>query len=153
MNLSKKIESLILSKVVSEKERKVGIEVEGLYYDKKLKRLPVNPTNEYSSIDLFNDIKKSVPSKCPFSYSLEPGGQIEWASGPSISLWDIYNQFNEHIEIENKICQSHEINRLYLSLEPLLEPADIDLIKMNKYKLMDQVFENSGNMGLSLIHI
>ena len=147
MNLSKKIESLILSKVVSEKERKVGIEVEGLYYDKKLKRLPVNPTNEYSSIDLFNDIKKSVPSKCPFSYSLEPGGQIEWASGPSISLWDIYNQFNEHIEIENKICQSNEINRLYLSLEPLLEPADIDLIKMNKYKLMDQVFENSGNMG------
>ena len=147
MNLSKKIESLILSKVVSEKERKVGIEVEGLYYDKKLKRLPVNPTNEYSSIDLFNDIKKSVPSKCPFSYSLEPGGQIEWASGPSISLWDIYNQFNEHIEIENKICQSNEINRLYLSLEPLLEPTDIDLIKMNKYKLMDQVFENSGNMG------
>ena len=147
MNLSKKIESLILSKVVSEKERKVGIEVEGLYYDKKLKRLPVNPTNEYSSIDLFNDIKKSVPSKCPFSYSLEPGGQIEWASGPSISLWDIYNQFKEHIEIENKICQSNEINRLYLSLEPLLEPSDIDLIKMNKYKLMDQVFENSGNMG------
>ena len=103
MNLSKKIESLILSKVVSEKERKVGIEVEGLYYDKKLKRLPVNPTNEYSSIDLFNDIKKSVPSKCPFSYSLEPGGHIEWASGPSISLWDIYNQFNEHIQIQNKI--------------------------------------------------
>ena len=36
MSLTKKIESLILSKMVSEKERKVGIEVEGLYYDKRL---------------------------------------------------------------------------------------------------------------------
>ena len=46
MNLSKKIESLILSKMVSEKKRKIGIEVEGLYYDSKLNRLPVNPTNQ-----------------------------------------------------------------------------------------------------------
>ena len=103
MNLSKKIESLILSKMVSEKKRKIGIEVEGLYYDNKLNRLPVNPTNQYSCIDLFNDIKKSVPSESPFSYSLEPGGQIEWASGPTINLWDIYNQFNDHIKIEDEI--------------------------------------------------
>ena len=52
MSLTKKIESLILSEMVSEKERKVGIEVEGLYYDKRLNRLPVNPTNQNSAIDL-----------------------------------------------------------------------------------------------------
>ena len=80
MSLTKKIESLILSKMVSEKERKVGIEVEGLYYDKRLNRLPVNPTNQYSAIDLFNDIKKLTSPESPYSYSLEPGGQIEWAS-------------------------------------------------------------------------
>ena len=147
MSLTKKIESLILSKMVSEKERKVGIEVEGLYYDKRLNRLPVNPTNQYSAIDLLNDIKKLTSPRSPYSYSLEPGGQIEWASGPAISLWDIHSQFNSHIEIEDKVCQANEIKRLYLSLEPLLKPSDIDLIKMKKYQLMDKVFQTTGDMG------
>ena len=147
MSLTKKIESLILSKMVSEKERKVGIEVEGLYYDKRLNRLPVNPTNQYSAIDLFNDIKKLTSLDSPYSYSLEPGGQIEWASGPAISLWNIHSQFNSHVEIEDKVCQANEIKRLYLSLEPLLKPNDIDLIKMKKYQLMDKVFQTTGDMG------
>ena len=57
MNLTEKIESFIYSNIVPENQRKIGVEIEGFYYDNKLNRIPVNPSDEYSAIDLFNDIQ------------------------------------------------------------------------------------------------
>ena len=113
MNLTEKIESFIYSNIVPNKQRKIGVEIEGLYYDNNFKRLPVNPTNKYSAIDFLNDIKKLNVTESPFNYSLEPGGQLEWASGPSISLWDIKKQFDSHLKLENNICKSNQMNRLH----------------------------------------
>ena len=51
MNLDKYIKSHILSKLVKEQDRKVGIEVECFVYTKNYKRLKVNSFNEFDSID------------------------------------------------------------------------------------------------------
>ena len=147
MNLQDKIKSTILSNVVPEKERKVGLEIEGLYYNNQFRRLPVNTTNEYSASDLLADANDLLKPDDVFSYSLEPGGQLEWASGPAVSLWDIEAQYNRHLSIENQLCANHDLGRLYLSLEPICTPDDIDLIQMNKYQLMNDLFRQSGKFG------
>ena len=77
MNLTEKIKSYIYSNIVPNKKRTIGVEIEGLYYDNYLKRLPVNPSNKYSAADLLNDIKQINDSDSLFNYSLEPGGQLE----------------------------------------------------------------------------
>ena len=89
MSLSDKIKSTILSGIVPANQRKVGVEIEGLYYTSGFNRLPVNKTTQYSAVDLLEEISQSSKKDFPFSYSLEPGGQLEWASGPSISLWAV----------------------------------------------------------------
>ena len=74
MNLSDKIKSIILSHIVPENQRQVGLEIESLYYDAPFNRLPVNQTNSYSATDLLLDIQNSCLDDDLFSYSLEPGG-------------------------------------------------------------------------------
>jgi glutamate--cysteine ligase len=147
MALSENIKSEILSSTVSEQKRKIGLEIEGLYYNSLFNRLPVNPTNQYSATDFIGDIQKNTQFDDPFTYSLEPGGQLEWASAPAISLWNIQNQFNRHVAIEDSLCKKNSIDRLYLSLEPFCKPDDIDLITINKYQLMDNLFKKSGHLG------
>ncbi len=147
MALKDQIRHIILSNLVSEADRKVGLEIEGLYYDGDFRRLPVNPTDTFSATDLITGANDLLNPSDPFSYSLEPGGQLEWASGPSISLWDIQSQFNQHLSIENTLCSDYGLGRLYLSLEPMCSPDDIDLIRMNKYQLMNDLFRSSGMLG------
>ncbi len=147
MSLSDKIKSTILSGMVPENQRKVGIEIEGFYYTSGFNRIPVNKTTQYSAVDLLEEISQSADGDYPFSYSLEPGGQLEWASGPSISLWDIQKQFEDHKKLEDSICKKHFIDRLYLSLEPFCLPSDVDLINVNKYQLMHNLLSKTGALG------
>ena len=147
MNLSDKIKSIILSHIVPENQRQVGLEIESLYYDAPFNRLPVNQTNSYSATDLLLDIQNSCLDDDLFSYSLEPGGQLEWASAPAISMWSLQKQFDRHLVLEDKICNKHNINRLHLSLEPFCVPDDIKLIESKKYKLMHALFTKTGDLG------
>ena len=147
MSLTDKIKSTILSGTVPTNQRKVGVEIEGLYYTSGFNRLPVNKTTQYSASDLMKEISQSTGQDSPFSYSLEPGGQLEWASGPAKSLWDIQKQFEHHKKLEDNICKKHFIDRLYLSLEPFCLPSDIDLINVNKYQLMHNLFTQTGTLG------
>ena len=137
MDLKEKVISAILSKMVSPKERKFGVEIETFYYKQDtLERIPVNHSDYYSAVELLEDVKNSIPNSGQFSYSLEPGGQLEWASGPSISLWDIKDQFSRNDLIQQNLCEKNKIDIGYFSVEPISSPLDIDLINSNKYKLM-----------------
>ncbi|MBN4080748.1 hypothetical protein JYT44_00145 [Caldithrix abyssi] len=147
MNLTDKIKPEILSRTVPENQRKIGLEIEGLYYESPFNRLPVNPTNRYSASDFFKEIQQDIQPDDPFSYSLEPGGQLEWASGPAVSLWDIQKQFKRHLELEDQICSNNHIDQLHISLEPFCTPNDIDLINLEKYQLMHNLFTKTGNLG------
>ena len=82
----------------------MGLEIESLYYDAPFNRLPVNQTNFYSATDLLLEIQNGCLDDDLFSYSLEPGGQLEWASAPAISMWDLQMQFDRHLVLEDKLC-------------------------------------------------
>jgi len=129
---------------VPEHERKIGVEIEGLYYTNNKKRLPVNKGSSFSAKELLDKIQLNGKA---FSYSLEPGGQLEWASLPSIDLWEIQSQYDQHMIKEEKICKEHNINRLFLSLDPFFSPDEIKLIDSLKYELMHNEFIKHAKYG------
>ena len=84
MELKEKIKNVILAPLETGKDRMIGVELEDFIYDMKGRRLPVNPGSEYSASDLLkNLIDLQVDDKYKAYYSIEPGGQIEWASTPN----------------------------------------------------------------------
>ena len=145
MNIKNNIKNEILSKCVPENKRKIGVEIEGFYYNNFFNRLPVDKKDAFSGVNLLKDIKSK--NNNAYSYSLEPGGQLEWASSPSLSLWTIQEEYNQHKKIEDKLCKSNNLNRLYLSLEPFCSPDKIKLINSTKYRLMHNLFLKAADLG------
>ena len=97
MNLTERIESVILSNFQPHDERKIGIECECYFYDSNLQRIPTNLTNSFSSTDMLNEmISLQSNDEIKSGYTLEPGGQLEWASPPMKSLHEIKAKFLEH---------------------------------------------------------
>ena len=130
MSIAKQVKSKILSIDPDINTRKIGVEIESFYYgDNELTRLPVNSMGRYSASDLLNDITiETKKNKEKYSYSLEPGGQLEWASSPQISLWDITEEYSNHLEYQEQLCAKNNINIGHFSVEPISSPRDIKLI-------------------------
>tara|TARA_B100000902_G_scaffold66518_1_gene72918 strand:- start:1554 stop:2834 length:1281 start_codon:yes stop_codon:yes gene_type:complete len=146
MQINKKIKEFILKNLVQEKNRKIGIEIETFYADQQLNRIPVNPSNQFSSIDFLHQIKRQNQNN-KVSYSLEPGGQLEWASSPTISLWDLQSEFEEHLSYENKIIKEQNIVKLETSVDPLNSIEKIAIINSPKYQLMEKFLNNYGDLS------
>ena len=148
MNTTERVKSKILSPVHIA-ERKIGVEIESFYYlGNDFSRIPVNYGKQYSALDLLRDISEEARINNElYSYSLEPGGQLEWASSPQISLWSIEKEYNKHIEYQKKLCKKNNIDVGHFSVEPISHPLDIDLIDSKKYRLMDDMFKNTGALG------
>jgi gamma-glutamylcysteine synthetase len=99
MNLTERIESVILSNLRPPEERKIGIECECYFYNSDLQRIPTNPSDKFSSTDLLNEMMALQSNdEIKAGYSLEPGGQLEWASPPMKSLHEINTKFLQHKE-------------------------------------------------------
>jgi glutamate--cysteine ligase len=148
MSITERIESVILSNLRPPEQRRIGIEVECLFYNERGRRLPVNPGREYSATDLLHDLEtlqeKDFP---PATYSLEPGGQLEWASAPLRSLHELQEQFNAHLERLMRLMAQHSLLQLDLALEPIYRPEEVELINMEKYRLMHARFRRTGKHG------
>jgi len=144
MNLQEKIKDVILSKPAPPQGRQIGMEVECLLYDQNFRRIPVNKGDQFSASDLLEDVND--PAK-PFFYSLEPGGQLEWASAPVMNLHELKDQFLEHLKHETSLIKEHQLFRLDLSMEPLYSPEKIELIHLEKYHLMHDWFKETGPLG------
>lgn len=148
MNLTERIEAVILSNLQPSGERKIGIECECFFYDSEKQRIPVNPSNRFSATDLLNEmIALQSNDEIKAGYSLEPGGQLEWASPPMKSLHEININYLQNKVRVIEITKRENISYIDLSLEPLYDPSEIDLIKHEKYRLMDQMFTKTGNLG------
>ena len=106
MNTTERVKSKILSPGHIA-ERKIGVEIESFYYlGNDFSRIPVNYGKQYSALDLLRDISEEARINNELcSYSLEPGGQLEWASSPQISLWSIEEEYSKHIEYQKKLCK------------------------------------------------
>ena len=146
--LNIKILDTILSNLRPPKERRVGVEIETIFYDNELKRLPVNPGNRFSAQDLMQGlIRLQKNKKNPCVYSLEPGGQLEWASSPFVSLHEISSQWNDHLIQLEKLCDDNKILPIDFALDPVYLPGEVGLIDMKKYHLMNDSFKSSGSHG------
>lgn len=148
MNLTERIESVILSNLQPSEERKIGIECECFFYDSDQRRIPVNPTNRFSATDFLNEmIDLQSNDEIKAGYSLEPGGQLEWASPPMKTLHEINTQFMQHKARVSEIVKREKLKIIDYSLEPLYTPTEIELIDNEKYRLMDKMFTETGKLG------
>ncbi len=148
MNLTKRIESVILSNLQPSEDRKIGIECECIFYDKNLRRIPVNSSDRFSATDLLNEmVALQSDDDIKAGYSLEPGGQLEWASPPVKSLHEINANYVQNKAHAVEIAKRENLKYIDFSLEPLYLPLEIDLINHEKYCLMDKMFTKTGKFG------
>ena len=134
MKLNEKIKEYILSKSVPRAHRRIGIEVECFIYTKKFSRIPVNRSKEYSAIDLLNEIN-NINNDMNGTYSLEPGGQIEWSSPPCADMIELNDALNSYKTLLDSILEKRELTSLYMGVEPFTDPDSIELIDQKKYYL------------------
>ena len=148
MELKEKIKSVILTPLEVEDDRMIGVELEDFIYNKKGERIKVKPGSEYSASDLIkNLIDLQVNDKYKAYYSIEPGGQIEWASTPRRSLHDVQIELNNHQKRLNHLLTTYQLEKIDLAVEPIYLPNEIGFIDHKKYKLMHELFIQTGKYG------
>jgi len=148
MDLKQEIKRIILAPSETGNDRMIGVELEDFIYDKNSRRIPVNPCSEYSASDLLkNLIDLQENDKYKAYYSIEPGGQIEWASTPRRSLHDVQIELNNHQKRLKTLLKTHQLEKIDLSVEPIYLPNEIDFIDHKKYELMHKLFLLTGKHG------
>jgi len=147
LSVTNKVKSYILSNSVGDNvARKIGIEVECFVFDKNYQRIPVNKGSIYSASDLLEELN-SIEDISAASFSLEPGGQIEWASPAFKTIQELDKSFLIYKKILDKILDREGYKSLFIGVDPLNEPNDIELINLMKYQLMDKNMEEKGSLG------
>ena len=146
MSVKNRLKSYILRKSIENKTRKIGIEVECFIFDKNKKRIPVNKSDTFSSSDLLEELNLSSKNSAD-QYSLEPGGQIEWASPIYEKIQDLENAFSKHKILIDSILKREGLQSLYIGVDPFNDPSDIELINHKKYRLMNSNMEKKGTLG------
>ena len=144
MNIKQKIKSVILSSLVSLKDRTIGMEEEIIIITKEGKRLPVNKGNFFSGNDLIKILNKNCNNG---SYSLEPGGQVEWSSLPYKSLINLDKAQKKHKERLDKAISQNNLKVISYGVDPNFSAEEIDLIDDIKYELMNKSMKKNGSMG------
>ncbi len=147
-NSAEHIANCILSGCTGLRIRTVGIELETILYNNKGCRIPVASKTDFSSSDFIASIEKVCSAnKSLLSCSLEPGGQVEWASQPAVSLHDIHREFIALNTMMLALCNEHDLFIIDLALDPIYCPQDITLINQRKYQLMHEHFKTTGHHG------
>ncbi len=130
--------------MVSNSDKKIGMEEEIIVYNSNQQRLPVNSGKNFSANDLIKILNKIEKNGI---YSLEPGGQIEWSSLPYSNLIKL-DQAQKLKNVNfNKILNQNNLRSISYSVDPLYNPDDIELINDKKYSLMNESMIKNGTMG------
>ena len=146
MKLNEKIKEHILSKSVLRVDRRIGIEVECFIYTKNFSRIPVNRSKEYSAIDLLNELN-NINNNINGTYSLEPGGQIEWSSPPCANMFELDDALSSYKSLLDNILNKRNLISLYIGVEPFADLDSVELIDQKKYQLMNMNMEKRGLLG------
>lgn len=142
------IEAHILSGCTNNPKRAIGAEIETILYNSNGERIPVNRGAEYSAADLIDAIDSGCKDMNTFvTCSLEPGGQVEWASRPAFNIHDIHKEWNDIQTILTRVCTDNKLTVVDLALDPIYSPNDIKLINHRKYQLMNDRFLTTGKHG------
>ena len=148
MEPKKLIKEYILSKPTPPDKQRIGVEVECLIYDQNGRRIPVNKGPKPSAQDFLEELECCQREDNPKAwYSLEPGGQIEWASPPEPDLFAIKACLDRHNRRMKVIRREFEMTALDYSLDPIYHPDDVELIHVGKYEIMDALFRRTDTRG------
>ena len=147
MSIRNRVISYILSNSIGDNAtRKIGIEVECFIFDKNYNRITVNKGSNYSASDLLEELN-SIEKISNANFSLEPGGQIEWASPVCETIQELEKSFLVYKRVLDEILDREGYKSLFIGVDPLNEPDDIELINIMKYQLMDKNMEEKGSLG------
>ena len=145
MDLKSEIKNVMLSSLKNPSDIKIGIEIENIIYNDKNERIMVNPCNDFSATELLQLLnnKKNISE----NYSLEPGGQLEWASAPYKNLNDLEDSIIAQRKLLKEVLEGKKFKVVPYGLDPNFSPSDIELINQDKYIFMDENMVKSGSMG------
>ena len=131
---------MLFYQILKPSDVKIGIEVENIIYNDKNQRIKVNPSNSFSATDLIGNLRNKK------SYSLEPGGQVEWNSRLYTNLHDLEKSLRLNLESLKKTINKQNLKIMPFDY-PYFSPDKIELIDQNKYKIMDKNMIEAGSMG------
>ena len=146
MKLSEKIKKHILSKSVLKSQRRIGIEVECFVYKKNFSRIAVNKSDEYSATDLLKELNK-INNDVNGTYSLEPGGQIEWSSPPCDNMFELDDALSSHKRLLDSILIKRNLLSLYIGVDPFTDPDSIELIDQKKISINEYKYGKKRYIG------
>ena len=62
------------------------------------------------------------------TYSLEPGGQIEWSSPPCANMFELDDALCSYKNLIDNILSKRNLISLYIGVEPFTDPDSVELI-------------------------
>ena len=145
MKIKDKVRSAILSRITDKVNQKIGIELETIIHTNNYKRLPADEEGTFSSVDLLRLLNDKQDNNG--SYSLEPGGQLEWASPPFVDLNDLQSSLEFFCNQLDSLLNSKKLTLINYALDPKFSPDEVSLINEKKYQIMDKHMSQSGSMG------
>ena len=147
-NIKSLVKNVIASQLRSQEDLRIGMEVENFVYTQEMNRIPVNPGSNFSTSDLKACLedKNSEKGIAP-TLTIEPGGQIEYASEPHGSLYDLASEWKVYLSNLINVAEEENLVVSDLALEPVVPPDHITIIDHRKYKLMHKRFNETGSHG------
>ena len=107
-------------------------------------QLYVGHESSRAAIQTLEDIQEHVTTSLNSnnddigSFSLEPGGQVEWSSPAFSNIHDLNNSLQKYKNLIDEILNKHDLINLYIGVDPFNNPESIDLINQKKYQLMNE---------------
>ncbi|MCE2390122.1 MAG: glutamate--cysteine ligase [Proteobacteria bacterium] len=86
------------------------------------------------------------------SITLEPGGQLELAGAPLVTLHETCREFNDHIALLKRVSEPLGIVWLGIGLHPLVSTADAPRIPRQRYTIMREYLGERDELGLDMMH-
>ena len=142
------VKDAIASNLRKKSDLSIGAEVENIVYDDAFNRLPVNRGDAFSTHDLRDELEcANAGIGIEPTLTIEPGGQMEYASSPKTTLQDLDREWRCYM---NGFLSTAEDKKLIVSdfaLEPVVPADEITIIDHQKYKLMYNRFDKTGSLG------
>ena len=126
MNIKDKVRAAILSRTTEKVNQKIGIELETIIHTNNGSRLSVSEEGIFSSVDLLGLLNNEQDDNG--SYSLEPGGQLEWASPPFVDLNDLQSSLELFYNHLDSLLSSQKLTLINYALDPKFSPDEVGLI-------------------------
>tara|TARA_Y100001935_G_C17264556_1_gene488399 strand:+ start:59 stop:1339 length:1281 start_codon:yes stop_codon:yes gene_type:complete len=137
------IRNYLLSNLKSKNNLSIGVEVENILYDYDLKR--INP--DISSIISTEGLRQQLIKDDDLTISIEPGGQIEYASSPNSSLKKLLDEIFFYRKKLIQICNDEKIIVSDFGVDSIYKNIKVPITKRKKYQLMYKLFSKKGHLS------